>query len=445
LTIDTLRADHLHCYGYYRETSPHLDALSAEGVLFERAFATVATTLPSHVSLFSGVFAHQHGVTQNRWLHRPFVDDDGLRSVAQLLRDDGYATAAFVSAAPVKRASGIAAGFDLFDEPRSDRLKGPRTTDRAIAWLASSPPEPFFLWVHLWHPHEPNRSASPWGGFASDQGLDRVIDERGIEPERLAQAFGPQALRRFMPTTRGRGDSPTVDRDAVRDMLNRYDGDVAAADRNVGRLVDALRGRGSLDRAIVVVTADHGQSLGQHDWLPHGRITDDNLRVPLIVRFPPGVVRPPLRVPSVVSLVDVMPTVLGRFESEAGRRLAAQAEGQDVLGGAPLRGWALAQRTSRPRASWQPGDEFALVTDRFKLVRRADGAEEVYDLTADPGERSAVDAAQSAAGAGLRRTLDQVLARGAARRPDTGAAGGEPDAPSEEHLDALRSLGYVDE
>ena len=117
---------------------------------------------------------------------------------------------------------------------------------------------------------------------------------------------------------------PVVDRDAVRDMLNRYDADVAIADREVGRIVvDALRGRGLLDRAIVVVTADHGQSLGQHDWLPHGRITDDNLRVPLIVRFPPGVVRAPVRVARVVSLVDVLPTVLARFDGEASRRFLA--------------------------------------------------------------------------------------------------------------------------
>ncbi len=109
VTIDTLRADHVHAYGYHRETTPHLDALAAEGVLFERAYATMATTLPSHVSLFSGLYAHQHGVAENRWRRAPFGAGEGeLRSAAQLLRDDGYTTAAFVSAAPVKRVTGMA-------------------------------------------------------------------------------------------------------------------------------------------------------------------------------------------------------------------------------------------------------------------------------------------------------------------------------------------------
>jgi arylsulfatase len=447
VTVDTLRADHLHAYGYHRETSPHLDALAAEGVLFERAFAAMATTLPSHVSLFSGVYPHQHGITQNRWGRRPFPGDGGLESAAQLLRDDGYTTAAFVSAAPVKRVTGVAVGFDVFDEPKSYEVKGRRTSSQAIAWLDRGPREPFLLWVHLWDPHEPNRPSAEWAArFPSDPELDLVIDQRRIDPQRLAREFAAPALRRFLAPGSGERDdpAPVVDREAVRGMLNRYDGDVAAADRELGRLLDALRARGVLDRSIVVVTADHGQSLGQHDWLPHGQITNENLHVPLIVRFPPGVVRPPLRVARVVSLVDVMPTVLARFDGEASRRFLAQAEGQDVLAGAPLRGWALAQRTSKRHASWQRGDEFALVTDRFKYVRRAGGEDELYDLDADPGELTDVSARYPEARVELRRTLGEVLRRRPAAAK-TDAAAGKESAPDDEHVEALRSLGYVDE
>jgi arylsulfatase len=351
VTIDTLRADHVHAYGYPRETSPHLDALAAEGVLFEHAFATMATTLPSHVSLFSGVYTHQHGVVENRRHRAPFDEEgEGLRSAAQLLRDDGYTTAAFVSAAPVKRVTGMAAGFDVFEEPLGYEMKGSPVPEQAIAWLERGPKEPFLLWVHLWDPHEPNRPSDEWANrFASDDRLDAVIDQRAIDPERLARSFAPVALRRFLAPRNGERDEPppVVDRAAVRDMLVRYDADVAAADHEVGRLIDALRRRGVLDRAIVVVTADHGQSLGQHDWLPHGRITNDNLQVPLIIHFPAGVVRAPLRVAHVTSLVDVLPTVLARFDGEASRRFLEQAEGEDALAGAPPRGWALAQRTGR--------------------------------------------------------------------------------------------------
>ena len=442
VTIDTLRADHLRSYGYHRDTSPHLDALATEGVLFERAMAPIATTLPSHVSLFSGVYPHQHGVTENRFRRDPFGTEGGLRSAAQLLRADGYGTAAFVSAAPVKRLTGVGAGFDVFEEPRGYEKKGAATPDRAIAWLEREAREPFFLWVHLWDPHEPNRpDRSGVVRFPSDDGLERVIDERAIDPERLARDFAPPALRRFLaPGTGGRGDeAPVVDRDAVRGMLNRYDADVADADREVGRLIESLRRSGRLDHSIVVVTADHGQSLGQHDWLPHGRITNDNLHVPLIVRFPPGVVRQPLRVPGVVSLVDVMPTVMARFDGAASRAFLAQAVGEDVLGGGATRGWALAQRTSRRRSAWEGDDEVALVSDRFKYVRKTGGADALYDLAADPLERTDVSAQHAETAAALRRTLDEALRRRAA------APGGEDTAPPEEHLEALRSLGYIDD
>ena len=121
VTIDTLRADHVHAYGYHRETTPHLDALAAEGVLFERAYATDGDHAAVARVALLGVFPHQHGVTENRWRRQPFRDDGELRSVAQLLHDDGYTTAAFVSAAPVKRVTGIGAGFDVFEEPPATR------------------------------------------------------------------------------------------------------------------------------------------------------------------------------------------------------------------------------------------------------------------------------------------------------------------------------------
>ena len=446
VTIDTLRADHVHAYGYHRETTPHLDALAAEGVLFERAYATMATTLPSHVSLFSGVFPHQHGVTENRWRRQPFGKEGGLRSAVQLLDEDGYTTAAFVSAAPVKQVTGIGAGFDVYEQPPGYDVKGPPTADAAIAWLARAPAEPFLLWVHLWDPHEPNRVASHWGTtFESDEGLDRVIDQRGIDPERLGREFAPPALRRFFSPRGGVREEPppVADRDAVRGMLNRYDADVAVADREVGRLIEALRARGVLDRSIVVVTADHGQSLGQHDWLPHGRITEDNLHVPLIVRFPPDVVETPLRVDRVVSMVDVLPTVLARFDGEASRRFLEQAEGEDVLAGTRGRGWALAQRTTRERAGWERGGEYALMTDRFKLVRRPGGEEELYDLAADPNERVDVSGRYAKEAAALRRTLDEALRRRPQAR-DSDAEGGDSETPPDQ-LEALRSLGYVDD
>jgi arylsulfatase A-like enzyme len=183
--------------------------------------------------------------------------------------------------------------------------------------------------------------------------------------------------------------------------------------------------------------------LGQHDWLPHGRITNDNLQVPLIVRFPPGVVSAPLRVAQVTSLVDVLPTVLARFDGEASRRFLEQAEGEDALAGGQPRGWALAQRTGRERAGWTSGGEYALVTERWKLVRRAGGGEELYDLAADPGEHHDVSQGNDDVAATLRRTLDEALRHPAS--PPSGDPTEEDDAVPDEQIEALRSLGYVDD
>lgn len=463
VTVDTLRADHLSVYGYHRDTTPNLRRLAEEGLVFRRAHSTMGTTMPAHLSLMTGLLPHQHGYVANHGaMDGGFRSEPGLRTVAELLAQDGYTTAAFVSGPTVGRATGLHTGFQHFDQHRARRAgaivetarHSSETAELAVRWLEQGPQEPFFLWVHFWDTHEPNVPREPHASaFQTDAGLEAALAERRVRPEVLAERFTAVELARmFLPSwalSGGAIELPPIDMDAVRDLHNRYDGDVLAVDEALGKVLVALHQAGHLERSAVVVTADHGQALGQHDWLEHGRIQEENLRVPLVMRFPPGTPLPEGsagRIDEVVSLVDVFPTLLARFDLSASRALAAQAAGEDVLGAAAPRGYAFAQRSVRDR-DWEPceacdGLKFTLVTRRWKLYHRPAGTDELYDLQSDPGELSDVSLLHPQVVENLRRRLLAV----AAERPREVLPGGDVDEEVlRRYRETLGQIGYTGE
>jgi len=448
-TIDTLRADHLHCYGYRRETSPTLDALAEEGILFERAYSVAGTTLPAHLSIMTGLYPHQHGFTANHGaMSGGFAPSEGRHAVAELLRKAGYHTAAFVSGPTVAAATGLDCGFDVYDDYTSDdpeslaetSRRSKDTTNKVLEWLGEGPPEPFFLWVHYWDPHEPNIPLEPFAStFQSDEELERLIDERRIRPEVLQERFRPDEIARLfapelapelrrqelaedrpkMQRRREKNDVPEVQlppitRDSVRRLLNLYDGDVLAIDHALGRVLRGLKKVGCYDRSVITFVADHGQALGQHDWLEHGRIQGEELHVPLVVRFPSGLNMPPARYTDVVSVVDVFPTILARLDFPEASTFREQTSGEDVLSGGYLRNFAFSQRSVRER-DWEPGEgndglKFALTTPRWKYYHRPEGTDELYDLEKDPGELEDVAAEHPEVVENLRRHVNTIYA-----------------------------------
>jgi len=458
VTVDTLRADHLSTYGHPRETSPNLDRLAARGVLFERAYSTMGTTLPAHLSIMTGLYPHQHGYVANHGVSGGFESDESRRAVAEILRDDGYRTAAFVSGQTVGRVTGIDAGFEVWDQHDYEKIvsmestsrHSSETTDRAIEWLDSAPDEPIFLWVHYWDPHEPNMPhEEDRNRIAASEAVERLIDERQIRPEVLREAFDDDELARLFDPVWGREggeiDLPPIDRDAVRDLLDRYDADVLAVDRALGRLMDALEAAGRFEEAIFVFTADHGQALGQHDWLEHGRIQGENVHVPLVMRFPGEVVEQPLHVEEVVSIVDVFPTVMARLDTAAAAELLAQASGEDLFSGEYLRRFAFSQRSVRER-DWEPGDDtdglkFGLTTERWKFYHRPEGPDELYDLEVDPGELHDVSTEHPDVMRTLRRHVESIVNR---RRYIPGESGEPLTVEQQRYRDALSAIGYTD-
>jgi len=347
ITLDTTRADHLGCYGYDRATSASLDRLAAEGVRFEHSFSHVPITLPAHTSILSGTLPIAHGVRDNG----RFVVPGELETLPERLSALGYATAAFVSGFVLDSRFGLDQGFDLYDDAfteewSEDKLRDAKiynqmvtdrpadqTTDRALAWLAERGSGPYFLWVHYYDPHQ-----------------------RYAPPHPYDQLFH---------------DSP-------------YDGEIAFMDSEIGRLFDALDEREDWEDTAVVVTADHGESLGQHGEATHAVLSyDSTLRVPLIVKAPADFGLEPRVVQETVSHVDLFPTMLEML----GVAPPSELPGESLLPtmGGNVRAPRFAYfESSLPRFSfgWEP--LFGIRADGWKYIHAPEP--ELYDLSADTDE-----------------------------------------------------------
>jgi arylsulfatase A-like enzyme len=424
VTLDTTRADHLGLYGYYRDTSPELDAFSRETIVFDRVVAPMATTLPTHLALFTATHPLEHGVLANAHQGgRRFVLAPGLRTLAEVARDAGYRTAAFVSSAPLKRNSGAEHGFDTYEQPEGNKLArhGHITTDAALAWLSDTPRGPFLLWVHYFDAHwpfTPPRSTAAL--FRTDAGAEAWLAERRVP-------------RRADRTGIGMEDS--------RKVLNLYDAELRFQDQQLGRLLAALEARPDWPHTAVVILGDHGEGLSQHGHPAHGGTWNEQLSVPLLMRIPG---QTPHRESRLLSVEDVVPTFLGLLRVPELQGILAQASGRDRLSDDSE--WqVLSQDSGRFRAD--PGYRYALTTPRWKYFRIEDPdgptREALYDLETDPFELDDVAGEQPGVLAEMRERLAAELAarlaRGRELRPEELPAG----PPDPGLLEQLRELGYL--
>ena len=369
IVIDTLRADHLGCYGYFRDTSPNIDAFAEQTIFFEQAYAPMATTLPAHTSLFTGLYPLEHGIQANVGDNgRPFRSQPGLRSIVEVFQAEGYATAAFVSAAPLKRVCGLDIGFDTYVQPKTAQEDAGPTTDAALAWLDRHGHERFFLFVHYFDPHVPYNPPAPYRSmFTTDPELQAFIVEREI----------PDVVQPGLC----RGRVPTVTSTAT----NLYDGEIRYCDEHVGRLLDSLRERGLWENSVIIVTSDHGEGLNQHAWPQHGRTWNEQVHVPLMIRFPSPRNDPPKRFAPLVSLIDVFPTVLRQLEPSWAGTFIKQARGVNVLAPDFHERPVLAQRSARDCGE-HGGPLYALTSEQWRYHYTPDKPELLFDRFADPHE-----------------------------------------------------------
>lgn len=377
IAIDTLRADRLGCYGYGRPTSPRLDALAREGVVFEQAIAQSPWTLPSFASILTGVLPQRHGAGQgkNCLLVPCAAPSPEHPLLPEIFRAAGYRTASFVSNGFAGAPVGLGRGFE-----RADGWSvGTRAVAASVEWLAAHREERLFLFVHIVEPHAPFGPPDAAGPELLDRAYDGPVGTRA-DVAVLARV------------------ATDADRRRVSDL---YDADVWKADALAGQVLDALDRLGIDDRTLVVVVADHGEELYERGTAGHGHsLFDELLRVPLIVRWPGRTPRG--RIAQQVRAMDVFPTVL----EAAGLPVPA---GLDAVGlGALARGGPAPPETSAAVAEFTfIGSELrGLRNGREKLVVDVDRDQtRLFDLDGDPGETADVAAGRPERVAELRQAL----------------------------------------
>ncbi len=434
ISIDTLRADHVGLYGYERGTTPRLDALGAESLVFERAYSSASHTLPAHVSLLTGVEPYHHGV---------ITSDDALpaeiSTLARLLSEAGYQTGGFVNSGYLHKKFGLARGFDVYDFAHNQQLResiqGPsfgRTaeeTNRAIErWLDTAETNrPLFLFAHYYDVH------SDWGRLAYEAPAEQRA--RFELPRPRSRQLDPgeeeSASTHLQSLNRERVELGLAERDWLRSL---YDAGIAYTDGQVGALLDALADRGWLEQSLVIVTSDHGEEFQEHGLLLHEQVYEELMRVPLIIRLPPErTTSGPRtgRIEALVRHVDLLPSVL----EWVGLPVPDGLAGRSLL---PL----VAGRDAGPRIAVlqnQRSSQIGVSDGRAKLViDTSTERTQLFDLERDPGETIDRSDGAEAEIRRLQAQRRQHLAR-APRRPVA------PSVPVDPVVaESLRALGYTE-
>ena len=476
ISIDTLRADHLGCYGYSVATSPVIDALAKAGALFEHATSSSPWTTPSHVSMMTSLYPQAHGVYA---YPEPGQLDSKTVTLAEILRANGWRTAGFTEGGYAKGDTGLADGFDVFPSWPNDgagfvshELEPSRlveNAERALEWLdefgGSDAAEPFFLFFHTYEPHYEYRPPA--------EHLNRISSKIDLASERAALGAAIQDWNRGNELTaaqkgllirhRLQGDLRTTNpkrpqqllamlgrfftsewrstpnfRDDIAYLTTLYDAEIRFTDDVVGRILSKLETLGVLDQTLIVLTSDHGEGLMDHEEMQHGfHLYDEILAIPLIIRFP-GRVHAGARHANQVRSIDILPTVLEWL----GLPQPEQAQGESLL--------SLLRNGGAPRLSFAEGltvegreRDLGMVHDgRWKFLRNArSGAEALFDLASDPDEL--IDVAQAATPSELNRlrtALDRISEENGRRAANYRVT---PNPMTEQERLRLKALGYL--
>ena len=445
ITIDTLRADHLSSYGYERDTSPVIDALAAEGVRFDNAIVQWPKTAPSFASIFTATYPKDNGIVRRVGVRLP----QEFRMLAEVLREQGFATHAVVSNGAVASEFNFDQGFDTYIE--TWKLSPPEagqdpTGAASVTQLAQTvidehdPNQPYFLWVHYLDPHFPYEAPPPL--------TDRFEGDEFFDPEEQIEI-------KEVPIRQMAGigtDQVLNERTDLAYYIARYDAEIAYADAQIGLLLDFMEQRGLLQNTLTILTSDHGESLGEHSYyFDHGRFGfQPGLRVPLIFHYP-EVIEP--RVDSEpVELIHLSPSILefAGIEMEEGRWMQGRSLTPRLEGTASGARPAFSQAGYATERKWQQ-----IVQDRrFKLMNVIAGDEQrwvggkgvfltLYDLENDPGETVDVMDQYPEATERLRRSMEQIWSA----EPfdvlvDEGGTSEEREM-DEETRRQLKALGYL--
>lgn len=388
ISIDTCRADYFDCYGYKDKTTPNISALAAEGVLFENVVSPVPLTLPAHSSLMTSAIPPFHGVRENK----NYQLGNSNLTLAEILREQGYQTSAIIGSFVLDPIFGLDQGFDNynadFEEPVGGELwnerRGEEVSRLACQWLQQNQEEDFFLFLHYFDPH---RSYNP--------------------PEPFASEYAD----------------------------NLYAGEIAYVDHCLGQVIDTLKNLGLYESALIIITGDHGEMLGEHSEDTHGYfVYQSALKVPLIMKSPRNDI--PRRITNLVGLIDIAPTILSCLEKD----VPDEFQGIDLSDFLYKKDFSLPSRNffaeSVTPLLYQCGPLYAIVTDDWKYIQAPQ--EELYNLINDPGENTNLATQEKTRLRKLKKHLLEILSdQSYVDRTDNVL---EPDQMA---LHILESLGYV--
>ncbi|MCP4572910.1 MAG: sulfatase-like hydrolase/transferase [bacterium] len=423
ITLDTTRTDHMSVYGHAHRTTPFLEEFAREGTVFLEAYSSAPATAPSHATLFTSLSPLTHRVVKNA-----ITLGEHQVTLAEMLRDRGYRTAAVLSSFVMNAKFGLDQGFDHYDDDlpalgssiRQVEWEGEKviggfdrrateTTDRAVDWLTNERPAdaPFFLFVHYFDPHDPYKPPPPYRSRFVDKSITKRFERR---------------------------------------INSLYDGEIAYTDDQLRRLFASLDSLGLADDTLVIITGDHGEGLMQRGYQFHGaHIYDEAVRVPLLLRWPGRVVSG-ARIAGAVTIADVVPTIhdLLGWKAERllfqGRSLApALGAGGSPPADLPVFLYRIPYDPHEELGVWVDGEKHAVRFGKWKyLVSESEETVELYDLDADPGEL--VDVADLHPD--RTSELAAMLAdwRAAVTRDDSLAI--QPEL-SESEIQKLRALGYT--
>jgi arylsulfatase A-like enzyme/tetratricopeptide (TPR) repeat protein len=389
ITLDTMRADRLGCYGYAQGRTPNLDAIARNGVMFSNAYAQVPLTLPSHASIMTGLNPAAHGVHNNG----TYALSSERATLAKILKANGYKTAAFVASFSVDSRFGLDQGFDLYDDNIQENspfkaINSERKAEQVFApfaaWFDALKEEKFFCWVHFFDPHLPYSPPVPY----SDQFAGRL-----------------------------------------------YDGEVAYMDFLIGSVMGKIREKNILGRTLVIVAGDHGEAFGEKGEAGHGVfLYDMALRVPLIFLGESHL--PSLKaIPARVRLIDIMPTILDLVNLTPPPGIQGTSLIPFIQGKKKTDLDAVIE-TVYPKENFNWAPLAGLISGRWKYIRAP--KEELYDLKADPAENQNLLSTRPKEAAELRAGLDKNI-----KESLVPGSSGKRTLSAEEQ-DRLRSLGYVD-
>jgi arylsulfatase A-like enzyme len=418
--LDAARADHFGLYGYPRATTPEIDRIASEAVVFERAYTPAAYTLGAMASVWTSQPPDRHHgeVSFSARLPR-----DRL-TLAELLGARGIHTAGFVANTVAGGLNGFDRGFSEFHELwRTHGSRGDVFKAVWPGWLDANAGRPFFAYLHFREPHSPYDPEPP---FDTRFGPDGPIPKA---------ARRPPGDRWIVDVNQGRR---TLTPDEVDHLRRLYDGNLAYADQQVGELRGALEARGLWDKTVFIVAADHGEALLEHGWIGHNvQLYEESVRVPLVVRFPPAAGVGGRRVKALADLIDLAPTIADLFGAHGSGGSDRAFAGRTLL---PVMEGAPGKPAVLTRTIWDR-PIYARIDERRKLIYDTrTGTHRLFDLADDPAETRDRASAEPIAAAYHRQALQETIAT-LARRPV--ASGADEAGMTREQCENLKTLGYV--